>query len=38
MPLVRGIARDVAQQDNRFSAIVLAIVRSAPFQSNTKGT
>jgi hypothetical protein len=38
MPLVRGIARDVARQDNRFSAIVLAIVRSAPFQSNTKGT
>jgi len=38
MPLVRGIARDAAQQDNRFSAIVLAIVRSAPFQSNTKGT
>ena len=38
MPLVRGIARDVARQDNRFSAIVLAIVRSAPFQTNTKGT
>ena len=36
MPLVRSIARDVAQQDNRFSAIVLAIVGSAPFQSNTK--
>jgi hypothetical protein len=35
MPLVRSIARDVAPQDNRFSAIVLAIVRSAPFQSNT---
>jgi hypothetical protein len=38
MPLVRAIARDAAQQDNRFSAIVLAIVRSAPFQTNTKGT
>ena len=36
MPLVRSIARDVAQQDNRFSALVLAIVRSAPFQTNTK--
>jgi mono/diheme cytochrome c family protein len=36
MPLVRAIARDVAQQDNRFSALVLAIVRSAPFQTNTK--
>jgi len=38
MPLVRSVARDVAQQDNRFSALVLAIVRSAPFQTNTKGT
>ncbi len=36
MPLVRSIARDAAQQDNRFSAIVLAVVRSAPFQTNTK--
>ena len=34
MPLVRTIARDVAQQDNRFSALVLAVVRSAPFQTN----
>jgi hypothetical protein len=36
MPLVRAIARDVAHQDNRFSTLVLAIVRSAPFQTNTK--
>jgi hypothetical protein len=36
MPLVRSIARASAQQDNRFSALVLAIVRSAPFQTNTK--
>jgi len=36
MPLVRSIARDVAQQDNRFSALVLAVVRSASFQTNTK--
>jgi len=36
MPLVRSIARDVARDDNRFSTIVMAIVRSAPFQSNTK--
>ena len=36
MPLVRSIARDVAQQDNRFSALVLAVVRSAPFQTNTQ--
>ena len=36
MPLVRAIARDAAQKDNRFSALVTAIVRSAPFQTNTK--
>ena len=36
MPLVRTIAREAAQQDNRFSALVLAVVRSAPFQTNTK--
>ena len=36
MPLVRSIARDVAGQDSRFSALVLAIVKSAPFQTNTK--
>ena len=36
MPLVRSIARASAQQDNRFSALVLAIVQSAPFQTNTK--
>ena len=32
MPVVRAIARDAARQNNRFSAIVLGIVRSAPFQ------
>jgi hypothetical protein len=36
MPLVRAIARDAAQKDNRFSALVLAVVKSAPFQTNTK--
>ena len=36
MPLVRSIARASAQQENRLSALVLAIVRSAPFQTNTK--
>jgi uncharacterized protein YceH (UPF0502 family) len=36
MPLVRSVARDVGQKDNRFSALVLAVVRSAPFQTNTK--
>ena len=32
MPLVRAIARDAAQQNYRFSSIVLGIVKSAPFQ------
>ncbi len=32
MPVVRGIVRDAAQQNYRFSSIVLGIVRSAPFQ------
>ena len=36
MPLVRAIARDVARQDNKFSALVMAVVKSAPFQTNTK--
>jgi uncharacterized protein YceH (UPF0502 family) len=36
MPLVRSAAREVGQKDNRFSALVLAVVRSAPFQTNTK--
>jgi hypothetical protein len=36
MPLVRAIARDAARQDNRFSALVLGIVKSPPFQMNTK--
>ena len=36
MPAVRAIARDVAPQDHRFSAIVLGIVRSAQFQMREK--
>jgi mono/diheme cytochrome c family protein len=32
MPVVRAIARDAAKQDYRFSAIVLGIVNSPPFQ------
>jgi len=31
-PLVRGVAREAAARDYRWSAIVLGIVRSAPFQ------
>ena len=36
MPAVRAIARDVARQDHRFSAIVLGVVRSAQFQMREK--
>jgi len=31
-PVVRSIARDAARQDDRFSAIVMAVVNSAPFR------
>jgi hypothetical protein len=36
MPLVRSIAREAARTDNRFSSLVLAVVRSKPFQMNMK--
>jgi hypothetical protein len=36
MPLVRAISRDAAMDGNRFSALVLGVVRSKPFQMNTK--
>jgi mono/diheme cytochrome c family protein len=32
MPVVRSIVRETAAQDHRFSSIVLAIVKSLPFQ------
>ncbi len=32
MPTVRSIERDLAKNDNRFSALVMGIVKSAPFQ------
>jgi hypothetical protein len=32
LPAVRAIAREAQNQDNRFSAFVLGIVKSAPFQ------
>ncbi|HEX5000690.1 MAG TPA: DUF1585 domain-containing protein [Terriglobia bacterium] len=32
MPAVRSIARDAGRQNNRFSAIILAIVKSPTFQ------
>jgi mono/diheme cytochrome c family protein len=36
MPTVRAIARDAAKDDNRFSAIVLGVVRSPQFQMRAK--
>jgi hypothetical protein len=36
MPLVRKIARDASRQNNKFSALVLAVVKSDPFQKNQK--
>jgi hypothetical protein len=36
MPLVRAIARDAERSGNKFSALVLGVVRSKPFQMNTK--
>jgi hypothetical protein len=37
MPVVRAIARDAAKDDNRFSAIVLGVVKSPQFQMRVKG-
>jgi hypothetical protein len=36
MPLVRAIARDAAKDNNRFSALVVGIVKSPVFQMNVK--
>ncbi len=36
-PAVRQITRDAAAQGNRFSALVLGVVRSVPFQMRTAG-
>jgi hypothetical protein len=38
MPAVRAIARDAATDGNRFSAIVLGVIRSAQFQMRVKAT
>jgi hypothetical protein len=35
MPMVRSLAREAARAENRFSALVLGIVKSQPFQMNT---
>jgi hypothetical protein len=36
MPTIRGIVRDVSRQDNRFSSVVLAVVKSPQFQMRVK--
>lgn len=36
MPTVRGIVREAARNDYRFSSIVRGIVNSTPFQMQTK--
>jgi hypothetical protein len=36
MPVVRSIAREAAQDDDRFSALIQGIVRSDPFQMRMK--
>ena len=36
MPAIRAITREAGRNDNRFSSIVLGIVKSAPFQMKTK--
>ena len=38
MPTVRAIARDAARDQNRFSAIVLGVVRSPQFQMRVKAS
>ncbi|HET9266906.1 MAG TPA: DUF1585 domain-containing protein, partial [Vicinamibacterales bacterium] len=35
MPAVRAVLRDAARNGNRFSSIVLGIVRSVPFRMRT---
>jgi len=35
-PLIRAIDREAARNNNRFSAIVLGIVKSDTFQMNSK--
>jgi hypothetical protein len=36
MPVVRSIVKDASQNNNRFSSIILGIVKSAPFQMKVK--
>ena len=36
MPAVRAIAREAARNNNRFSSVILGIVKSVPFEMNAK--
>jgi hypothetical protein len=36
MPLVRAIGKEAVKNDGRFSSLVLAVVKSRPFQMNTR--
>ncbi len=36
MPVVRSIARDAAKNDNKFSSLIVGIVKSDPFQMRVK--
>jgi hypothetical protein len=36
MPAVRSIVREAARDNDRFSAIVLGVVKSVPFQMKVK--
>jgi hypothetical protein len=36
MPVVRSIVRDAEKNNNRFSSILMGIIKSAPFQMRTK--
>jgi len=38
MPEIRAIVRGAEKRDNRFTAIVMGVVSSAPFQMRTKGS
>jgi hypothetical protein len=37
MPAIRSIVRDAEKRNNRFTAIVMGVVNSTPFQMRTKG-
>jgi hypothetical protein len=36
MPVIRSIVRDAARNDNRFSSLIVGIVKSPPFQMKSK--